>query len=159
MVRGCPGYRTGRIRGVATMRSVEKRIAKTLVGRLAGDRSGVAAAEFALLLPVITLMLCSSLQYGMLYYSYNVMTNAARNAARSLATGTATEAQAALNVKASLPGWIPANQITVTPRNAVSTGTGNVTARIAVPSRYATTLPLGPMPETLDITVTMQNQT
>lgn len=94
----------------------------------------------------------------MLFYSYNSMTNAARNGARSLAVQSATKPEVITAVKASLPGWIPAAKITVVP-DTTTAGAGQVNTRITVPSSSATVLPFGPMPDMLDVTVTMKTQT
>lgn len=54
---------------------------KTLIRRV--DESGVAAAEFALLLPVLLLILFGIIEFGMIMYSREVVTNAAREGARA----------------------------------------------------------------------------
>jgi Flp pilus assembly protein TadG len=120
-------------------------------GALMADRSGAAAAEFALLLPVLTLLLTGVMQYGVLYYSYNSMLNTARNGARSLAIGTATPEQVVTTAKANLPKWVPAGEWVITPKVQ---GT-RVTTQITVPSRYATIMRLAPMPDTLEVNVEM----
>ena len=120
--------------------------------RLAADRRGVAAAEFALLVPVLSVMLAAIWQYGTLTYSYNVIQNAARNGARALALGTATPADVTAAVNASLPPWVPAAQATVT---ALNPAIGEASTRIVVPARYATMMPIGPMPTNLDVTVSI----
>lgn len=54
---------------------------KTLMRRL--DERGAVAAEFALLLPVFLLILFSIIEFGMLMYGREVVTNAAREGARA----------------------------------------------------------------------------
>ena len=125
---------------------------------LVRERRGAAAAEFALLLPVLALMLCGVFQYGVLIFSYNVMLNTARNGARSLAVGTATEADVITKAKANLPSWIPAGAWTITPQGTATTGSNRVTTRITIPTRYATIMQLAPMPATLDVYVVMLKQ-
>jgi Flp pilus assembly protein TadG len=123
-----------------------------LLGR---ERRGAAGVEFALILPVLTLMLCGIFQYSVLMFSYNVMLNTARNGARSLAVGTATEAQVTATAQANLPNWIPAGAWTITPKGTATTKTNQVMTRITIPARYATIMAIGPMPETLDVNVVM----
>lgn len=125
---------------------------------LGRQRRGAAAVEFALILPVLTLMLCGVFQYGVLVYSYNTMLNTARNGARSLAIGTATEADVITTAKGNLPSWIPTSAWTVTPQGTAPTGSNQVTTRITIPARYATIMRLGPMPDTLDVYVVMLKQ-
>jgi Flp pilus assembly protein TadG len=123
---------------------------------LAADRRGAAAVEFALLLPLLSLMLTSVWQYGTLFYSYNVMTVAARDGARALANGSATEAEVKANAKANLPSWLGSGDVTVVARNAASTGTNLVETRITVPAAQATFINIGPMPENIEAFVTME---
>lgn len=138
----------------STRRPAKARALRSLTRRTAplmADRRGASAVEFALLLPVLTLLLTGVVQYGVLYYSYNSMLNTARNAARSLAIGTATPEQVVTTAKANLPKWVPEAEWTITPE---VDGT-EVTTRITVPSRYATIMQLVPMPETLEVNVAM----
>lgn len=126
--------------------------------RLAANRNGAAAAEFALLLPVLSLMLLGTIQYGALLYSYNTMLTAARDGTRALAVDSSTEIEVVYSVKGSLPAWVPKDKWTITPQNAATTGTGLVNTYISVPSQYATPLALGPMPDVIDVRVVMQSE-
>jgi Flp pilus assembly protein TadG len=54
---------------------------KTLMRRF--DERGVAAAEFALLLPALLLILLGIIEFGMIMYGREVVTNAAREGARA----------------------------------------------------------------------------
>ncbi len=54
------------------------------------DESGVAAMEFALVLPILGFLLLESIQFGYAFFVQNNMTNAARESARALAVGSAT---------------------------------------------------------------------
>jgi Flp pilus assembly protein TadG len=54
---------------------------KTLMRRF--DERGVAAAEFALLLPALLLILIGTIEFGMIMYGREVVTNAAREGARA----------------------------------------------------------------------------
>src|SRR5262245_12814514 len=46
------------------------------------DDRGAVAAEFALLLPVLLTILCAIIEFGMIMYGREVVTNAAREGAR-----------------------------------------------------------------------------
>jgi Flp pilus assembly protein TadG len=126
--------------------------------RFTADRRGAAAMEFALLLPILTLMLTAVWPYGALYFSYNMMTVAARDGARALANETATEAEVIANTKANLPGWLPAGDVTVVARSAATTGTSRVDVRVTAPAAKATIVNLGPMPENIEAFVTMESE-
>jgi len=52
------------------------------IQHLKRGESGVAAVEFALILPVLMLILFGILNYGILLYDQAVITNAAREGAR-----------------------------------------------------------------------------
>lgn len=71
------------------------------------DQSGASAAEFALILPLLLLLMLGTLQVSMLMYSYNLMVSAARDAARDIAVCTITDTDSArtqsLNSK---PPWL-----------------------------------------------------
>lgn len=47
------------------------------------NEQGVAAAEFALVLPVLLLLLFGTIEFGMMMYGREVVTNAAREGARA----------------------------------------------------------------------------
>ena len=54
------------------------------------DERGVAAMEFALVLPILGFLLLESIQFGYAFFIQNNMTNAAREAVRASAVGSAT---------------------------------------------------------------------
>lgn len=62
--------------------------------------------EFALILPISTLMLCGTLQYGVLFYTWNAAYNGARNAARAVAVGRLDAAGGQSMMLGSLPPWV-----------------------------------------------------
>lgn len=156
------------------------------------DRRGATAAEFALILPVFTLMTAATLQYGVMMYTYNAALNGARSAARALAVGKVDEAGARAIMAAAMPGWVTADggdhdrgggngdPADVGGYGGIGSGTsgngGNgaggavggvvyeatdalagteVRTAITIPSRSATVLPLGPMPDNLAVNVRM----
>lgn len=92
-------------------------IKSVLLGRrLARDRRGSMAVEFALITPVLLAMLLGMTEFGVLLYTKLEMTDAARSAARELAIGrsNATVYTAAFNrFYASAPG-IPVGSATLT---------------------------------------------
>jgi Flp pilus assembly protein TadG len=66
------------------------RAAHRLVQRAAKDEGGAAAIEFALLIPVLALLLLGTLQAGVTLNNYIELTDAVRSGARQLAIGRAT---------------------------------------------------------------------
>lgn len=125
------------------------------VSNLRRDRRGSAAVEMALLLPLMTMLVCGTLQYGVLMFTYNAMLNAARNGARALAVGSANEAAVIVSTKANLPPWVSAGDWIITPQDTSTTLTNQVITSISVSSEKATIMPIIPMPDTLDVKVVM----
>lgn len=66
---------------------------KKRTNRLARDERGSPAVEFALIAPVLILLILGIVQFGFAFYTYNEMMNGAREGARRLAVG-ATELSA-----------------------------------------------------------------
>jgi Flp pilus assembly protein TadG len=77
-------------------------------------RRGAAALEFALVAPLLFTMTLGIIEYGFVFYGYSVVQYGANNVARSVAVNTMDIANAPAAVKAYMPGWIPASNLTVT---------------------------------------------
>ena len=56
-------------------------------GKRLREEKGASAVEFALILPVLTLLLLSIFQFGLAYNNYLAITHAAREGARMAAVG------------------------------------------------------------------------
>ena len=81
---------------------------------MAGDRRAASALEFALIAPVLLLMLTGIVQFGATYILQNNMQNVAREVSMRLATGDlATNAARAWAVE-RLPGHIDPYGVEVT---------------------------------------------
>jgi Flp pilus assembly protein TadG len=48
-----------------------------------GNRRGVAAVEFAIVLPLLMLLVCGTIEFGLLFYNKQVLTNASREGVRA----------------------------------------------------------------------------
>ena len=117
------------------------------------DRRGVAATEFALILPVLTILLFGFYEAGRIYWSYNVIQSSARDAARYAARmpitcdggGTATFTDGTDQAEIQnltrtgtidgtgdplVPGWDDNTMVTVTPSCVDNTG-GAMSGRYA----------------------------
>jgi Flp pilus assembly protein TadG len=112
--------RKGQLRGVA--RSGAK-----------GER-GAALVEFALVLPVLLVILLGILDFGLYYYNDLQLTHAARDAARYLSVGKVAEANDAID-KASLVST------TITSRSVDAGSTGNE-ATVTLTATYSFLTPL-----------------
>lgn len=115
-----------------------------------GSNSGAAAAEFALIIPLLSAMLFGVLQLGFLIYTSNAMDTSARNGARLIAFGQ-NAAAAETYVRQNLPGWVAARATISTVEN------DNGVARITVtaPGSTAAILGLVPMPAQISVVGSM----
>src|SRR5262245_38890635 len=76
------------------------------VASLWQDERGASAVEFALVLPVLVMLLLGVIQYGSLFLVQTRMNDAARDTARRLAVGDLkTEAEAEAHARAMLADW------------------------------------------------------
>lgn len=124
----------------------------TIRRRLVADRRGVAAAEMALLMPILCLFLCGVFQYGVLLYTYNSMLNTARNGARQVADGSVTAAALPDQAKTALPKWIDDTKWTIA---AVTAASGEITTTISIAAADVTPIRFVPMPERLGVDIVM----
>jgi Flp pilus assembly protein TadG len=69
------------------------------------DRSGSVAAEFALIVPLLTTLLLGIIEFGTVFFSYSAMQFAANNAARQMAVNVADQTTAIAAARDVLPGW------------------------------------------------------
>jgi len=51
------------------------------------NQKGVASVEFAVVLPLLMLLICGTIEFGVLFYNKQVVTNASREAVRAGITG------------------------------------------------------------------------
>lgn len=119
--------------------------------RLARDRRGAAAAEFAVLAPFVALIMFGVFQYGVLFYSYTSMINSARNGARLVAFRLSSVTQVETDVRSMLPGWL-ASDATVT---VLENDAGNARVTISVSGTKASVIGLAPVPATVSASITM----
>jgi len=106
--------------------------ARTVVAR----RDGLAAAEFALMLPMLLIMIFGTMQMSLMMYSYNTMVSVARDTARSMAVCTVTDSTTAYqNAQQSRPPWLTENDWHVTP--TIPIGQGDVSMTITVDAAKA----------------------
>ena len=100
------------------------------INRVVRDEEGQTMAEFAIVLPILVVLLFGIVQFGILFNNYVTLTDAARAGARAAAVsrqsgdpvGAATSAvrassadlnQGSLGVDVS-SSWTPGSQVTVT---------------------------------------------
>lgn len=126
------------------------------------NERGVVAAEFALLLPVLLMILFGTIEFGMIMYGREVVTNAAREGARFGIV--ATNKPSASAAEAISTGYLTGTGISTADVTFVASGaqTANpnpliMTATYSYPwlIPYIPTLLSLPSPLVITITVTM----
>lgn len=80
---------------------------------------GAAAIEFAIILPLLLLVIAGIVDYGRAFYTEIALTNAAREGARAASVSTMSLSQVQARTAAAAPG------LTVTTTAALCPGTGN----------------------------------
>jgi Flp pilus assembly pilin Flp len=102
------------------------------------NRRGAAAVEFAVVAPVLFLMVFGMIEYGRAVMVQQVMTNAAREGARSAVLDGATATDVETRVVDYLTGGgissATADHVTIDPSDPASAGYGDpVTVTVSIP--------------------------
>jgi Flp pilus assembly protein TadG len=118
--------------------------------RLRGRRDGAAAAEFAMMLPMLLAMMFGVVQLGFAGFTHSSMLTSARTGARQIAFG-ANQASALASVRAQLPGYIR-SAATI---NVTENASGMARVQVSVPGAAASLIPFLPMPTTISAEITM----
>ena len=99
--------------------------------------SGIAAVEFAMVLPVMLMIVLGIMQFGSIFHIRNAMTDVARQAARSLSVGEVNETSAKQTALDSLSAWsMTFTVVTSMPDPSVPTDR-DVSVNISVPLSQA----------------------
>ena len=113
-------------------------MSRPLITRRRNRQEGQALVEFAILLPILLLLLLGILQFGVVFNNYIQVTSAAREGARkaavsrSLGTSAANTAARTSAKNASPSLNLQDSQITVTPSNSYAQGS-DVTVTVRYP--------------------------
>lgn len=125
------------------------------VGRLLRRNDGASAAEFAMILPLLLLFLFGIVQYGIMFFAYNNMSNAAREGARAMAVGEVDAAGAQTLAGSYLVGWTQDDAI-IAADTITQAEIDFARVRISVPGAKAGVVDYGPSPATISATVLMR---
>lgn len=116
---------------------------RSVVASLMRNRKGSAAAEFALVLPVLTSMIFGALEFSSIFFSYSAMQSAARDVARQVAVNTIPQEGAEEAVKERLPVWMrEAIDVDITQTTPNDITTNVIQMRVEIPAVSATPLKL-----------------
>ncbi len=97
------------------------------------DDSGVAAVEFAIIIPVGLALLAGIIQFGFALFIESHMAGVARDTARRYAVGASDETEAANFAQAALINWGVTYTVTVTPPDPSDPSDIDVTVQISLP--------------------------
>ena len=118
---------------------------------LVRNERGVAALEFAFVVPMLLSLTLGGMQYGLLLFVQSSMYNAARDGSRTYITGQTTAAAATI-AKGELPTWVQnAGSLSVIVKDLGSM----VATTISVSSASAAIVTMVPMPGNISATVYM----
>lgn len=100
----------------------------------ARSEDGAAAVEFALLLPILIMLILGILEFGLAYNAQITVTNAAREGARTMVIQNSPSAAktAVKTVSSVLNPAITDSEITITVSNGTTTCTGGSTATVNI---------------------------
>ncbi len=100
------------------------------------DRDGVAAVEFAFIVPILLLLFSGIVQFGAIMFLENHMTNVARETTRRIAVGDLAQADAVSSAQQALVNWGVTYDVDVA---SVDVGGGNqdITVTISLPMAEA----------------------
>ncbi len=105
-------------------------------------RKGAVAAEFALIVPIMSALAFGTIEYGSLFFSYSAMQSASRDLARQVAVNSISIENAQYQAVARVPGWMRDSVNVVVLQSAPGNAAANVyTLRMSVPAREATIMP------------------
>jgi Flp pilus assembly protein TadG len=91
----------------------------------------MSAAEFALIMPVMLLIVCGIIDFGNLFYQLNIVNEAARDAARIYATSGGTASNATMQT--SLRNAYNNNNLTLSTQTQQIGNATQVTATVSEP--------------------------
>jgi Flp pilus assembly protein TadG len=98
------------------------------------SRSGAAAVEFAIVLPIFLMLLFGIIQFGSVLFLHNNMVNAAREAARRMSVDESFDsAQAQTYAQSYLAGWNLTFSVTASAPLPGTVG-GDISVQISVPA-------------------------
>ncbi len=100
------------------------------------NQGGVAAVEFAFILPILLLLFSGIVQFGSVLFLENHMTNVARETTRRIAVGELAQADAADSARQALVNWGVTYGVKVA-ATEVGGGNQNITVAISLPMREA----------------------
>ncbi len=131
----------------------------TPLRRFIGSKRGQSLAEFALILPVLVLLMLGAIDFGRVFFAYVSVTNAARNGA-DYASFSSARANDLTGIRAAVVGDTGdlLNTSASNPQVTAATGTdsqGRLYADVTVTYAFSTLFPWPGIPDTVDVSRTV----
>lgn len=105
-------------------------------------RKGAVAAEFAMIVPLMSALAFGTIEFGSLFFSYSAMQSASRDLARQVSVNTISVEAAESAAKARVPGWMRDSVSVSVLQSAPGNAAANVyTLRMSIPAKEATVMP------------------
>lgn len=107
----------------------------SLLRRVRAHRGGSVATEFAMVTPLLTILLFSTVEMGSLLYAHGALQMTAAMSARRMAVNLAAPTTANARAVDFVPGWANgAVTATVTQSSPADPANNNITVRLSAPS-------------------------
>lgn len=111
--------------------------------RLLTAADGGSAVEFALLFPVLILLLFGTIQFSTVFYTYNSLQSAARDVSRQIAINYLSVSEAQSEVASRVPSWASEGiSVTVTQTNPSDPSVNEITVAVSLSASDATPVPI-----------------
>jgi len=105
------------------------------LSRFKQHQGGVAVVEFALVAPILVVLLLGMFEFSWLFFQRQNMLSTAERGARGVATQTLTAVQAIAESQATLTGWNIASTVTIVEPDPANVNDRDVVVRISAPTQ------------------------
>lgn len=105
------------------------------------NTEGSAAVEFAIIFPILAMMLMGILEFGLIFFTYSTSQQVTWDVSRQIATNRLPATQARQALLDRMPAWVRARQdvvVAVSSTNGQSTLTIDIPAAAATPTNFLT---------------------
>lgn len=105
------------------------------LSRFKQHQGGVAVVEFALVAPILIVLLLGMFEFSWLFFQRHNMLTTAERGARGVATQTLTAAEAIAESQTTLTGWNITSTVTIVEPDPTNVNDRDVVVRISAPTQ------------------------
>lgn len=109
-----------------------------MLKRFRHNDAGTSAVEFALIAAILIAVAFATIEFGLIFFSYNAAGQVAWSVARQLATNQIITAQVPAAARATLPNWVQADAVITSTASSTDPTTNQYTVTISFPATAAT---------------------